>query len=181
MLDHELTYHKENIQCELCEFLALSVQEMKQHKKIKHGKHVSKKCDYCDYTSNIVCDLLSHRKKCKDSKERFSCDMCGKKYFSVQSRALHVKSEHSIEEESRKCEICDFESISTHTMNQHLKEKHSNNKCEYCDHACRDASGMRKHMKACKDTESRFVCEDCGKQYSTAQGRASHRKQEHIS
>ena len=65
-------------------------------------------------------------------------------------------------------------------LDQHIKGKHSSTKCEYCDHEAKDMYNMRKHLKACKDTKERFVCEHCDKQYSTVFSRANHVREKHL-
>ena len=68
---------------------------------------------------------------------------------------------------------------------QHQKEVHSTDdsneksKCDHCDFESMSALNMKTHMKKCKETEGRYVCEDCGKQYSTLSARSQHIKNDH--
>ena len=152
MKDHAMTYHKDVIPCQYCDFKAMSMQAHGQHITKTHSKTT---CDYCDFTSTSISQTRSHMKKCKNTDGRYICHVCNMQLSTSLARSQHQKDEHSVNDmnEKRNCEYCDFESTSTSTI--------------------------RTHMKKCKETEGRYVCEDCGKQYSTLSARSQHIKNDH--
>ena len=152
MKDHAMTYHKDVIPCQYCDFKAMSMQAHRQHITKTHSKTT---CDYCDFTSTSISQARSHMKKCKNTDGRYICHVCEMQFSTSLARSQHQKEEHSAYDrnEKSKCDHCDFDSMS--------------------------ASNMKTHMKKCKETEGRYVCEDCGKQYSTLSARSKHVKNDH--
>ena len=175
MRNHELTYHKEKLNCHFCDFTAWSVQALQQH---RLKTHKSMKCDHCDYTSSSITEIKKHTKVCEKIEERYVCEMCDKQYSTSTARAGHIRKDHTKENDIKQCEFCAYQSNSSE-MEQHVKDWHSFTKCEFCDHEAKEVNNVRKHMRACKDIEERYICKHCGKQYSTVQSRALHIKQKH--
>ena len=178
---HTLTFHEEDLPCQICDFVSVSIQEYRQHNNRKHNQT---KCDYCDFESTCTSQMRSHLKKCKDTEARYICEVCDMQFSTGLARYQHKKREHGTTDEkdtkfTNKCDICDHQSSSREEHNRHVNQKHSNTKCDYCDFESTSPTNMRAHMKKCKDTEGRYVCENCGKQYSNLSARSKHIQKDH--
>ena len=108
-----MTYHQDVIQCQYCDFKAMSMQAHRQHITKTHSKN---QCDYCDFTSTTISHVRLHMKKCKSSDGRYVCEICDTQFSTHLARSQHQKTEHHLQENAKstiiKCDFCDFESTS---------------------------------------------------------------------
>ena len=91
MKDHSMTYHKDVIPCQYCDFKAMSIQAHRQHITKTHSKTT---CDYCDFTSTTIAQARSHMKKCKNTEGRYICHVCEMQFSTILARSQHIKIDH---------------------------------------------------------------------------------------
>ena len=91
LMKHSRKSHEEKIQCDVCRFQAISMDELRNHRKLKHS---NRNCEYCDYTNDNAKEMNYHTRKCMVSKVRYQSLYCHKKYHTKIGRTEHTKREH---------------------------------------------------------------------------------------
>ena len=91
LMKHSRKSHEEKIPCDVCRFQAISMDELRNHRKLKHS---NRNCEYCDYTNDNSKEMRYHTRKCMVSKVRYQCLYCHKKYHTKIGRTEHTKREH---------------------------------------------------------------------------------------
>ena len=116
-------------QCNYCESMFLSRQDVNIHMKNEHAKANSRpnshfdfnkvRCDLCDaiFDSNNLSN--AHAQLYVHKKAGHKCEFCNEIYKSVKGKENHMKSAHSF-----KCPICDLYFVSKKLCTDHMKNEH---------------------------------------------------------
>ena len=109
--------------------------------------------------------------------EAFICILCGKPTWSSTDLVEHCLAEHR-EKSKHVCRDCGFYNFTEAMLKQHTLQVHLKGtkeyQCEQCNFKTFIQSTFSAHVRNHK--KQRFVCEDCGKECSTQQALASHRR-----
>ena len=144
---HKRTNHEEKRQCPACEFEAVSRNEYFQHFEQNNS---SEKCVYCDYVAGCGQTLRVHMEKCRDRKEHFKCDECGKRFRHYQTLYKHLKNEHDLEA-TFPCDICGNKFFNEVALKSHNDRIHlgitKDVKCDQCGKAVQSMKGLKHHMR----------------------------------
>ena len=103
---------------------------------------------------------------------RYSCDKCGKKFFTKNGLNIHIKKQHDEEfkaADDAKVKICDLcgKTILERNYNYHYKWFHGNEslKCSECDQVFTAKLKLQKHFRQAHWKEQ---CPTCGLEVNKA-------------
>ena len=98
------------------------------------------------------------------------CEFCEKVFKRRDHLTKHVKSVH-VTERNFECGFCAKKYTSETTLKQHVHNSHSQKlqQCQFCDKAFARKDHLAKHVQGVHVKERKYVCEHCGKSY-TSQG-----------
>ena len=113
---------KPDIFCEFCGFSCKYRQSLIDHMERLHLQN-EYKCDMegCDYVTKQKRKLAEHKTR---HGEELICPICGKTFSTSKAWAKHKRETHKPKTE-RKCEYCDYTTISQKMYIKHLKWRHS--------------------------------------------------------
>ncbi|XP_066254732.1 zinc finger protein OZF-like isoform X42 [Euwallacea similis] len=135
-------------------------------------------CHTCD---KVLCSkqaLVTHTKRHSRVYD-IKCQFCGKGFFSNSSLRLHVNSRHT--GKSRfVCDICSRSCYDKTALKNHM-EKHepgyklrSKVKCPQCEQEFLDKKYLKIHLSKKHGTDSKFICDLCGKELYSKSGLKDH-------
>ena len=125
--------------CPSCEKRLGSHSALLAHDEAVHLKLKDIKCPSCEFMMSTKASLRSHLlKKHNISEQKFSCQLCGKKFISSSAMSVHNKSVHQ-KLKDVKCTHCEFTTSTKGTLKSHVLSKHTrddsdklkNSHCEY--------------------------------------------------
>lgn len=112
----------------------------------------------------------------RGEKQVYICEECGIQYASVGSLYMHsLKHKGKV----KKCEHCNFTSVSKQSIAQHVARMHSKNRqrtfmCEVCGQGYYDKNTMLQHRRLHEDEG--IPCELCGKKFKNSLYLKRHRR-----
>ncbi|XP_052891941.1 zinc finger protein 436-like [Anopheles moucheti] len=138
--------HQKPLKCRTCDKRFTTYGSRRLHEDLKHGKH--------DAT--------------------FRCDVCQKELPSRRSLQYHRK--HHECPDSLRCKICQRTLSSTYEVKLHMRTHTGEkpNRCIFCDVSFNRKSNLTEHVRRCHSQERPFICEKCGKRFTTHLGLKKH-------
>lgn len=118
--------------CEQCEKLFHTNYDLKRHSK-SHARNFL--CTVCSYVASEKHHLLRHMESHIEGKE-YSCDMCTKKFKSMQNLKKHKYMVHTHSHvKNWKCNYCDkvFKTSGNRNIHEKLHTKEYVAYCDICD------------------------------------------------
>ncbi|XP_051170854.1 zinc finger protein 3 homolog isoform X7 [Leptopilina boulardi] len=151
--------------CTECSFTCARAKFMRLHLLREHNISNRKfKCPECELSFDQNCILKAHYTRKHTNESPFTCSYCGKQYKVKGDLSNHVRLYH--EEKSLVCDICGKSCSNSNSLYTHKKRIHytPNYKCLICKRSMVTQENLDRHMLT---QHSRFVCEECGKTFST--------------
>ena len=99
----------------------------------------------------------------KDSKKRFECALCSKKYESKRGLEKHVRIIHE-EKKPYKCSICPYTTGEKTSLTNHVSIVHEGNKpyeCSVCNYKSGYKHKIKEHISVLHDGKKLFPCSIC--------------------
>lgn len=123
-----------------------------------------------------------------DLKITINCKYCDKtfqspyKYYKHCMTVLHDKQSPEISQ--LVCESCGKQFRKKYLLEQHLFKVHNLEReplcCTYCNYKTPIKANLERHVALHLNTESEFVCEHCGKTYSSTASLKDHISYMHV-
>ena len=140
--------------CDLCDFEASSMCELKEHKSKVHWPSGLLQCEHCEYRTQYRKDLNRHLETHQEKRYRYQCPHCDSLYLRLQHLRRHIRDSHCNNEKrqneiwhhftkhsghykrhvtrcryshnngSKMCELCDFKASSIRELERHKSEVH---------------------------------------------------------
>lgn len=155
------------IRCTPCHKNFNNKEELIVHKKLKH----SNECDMCDGVYHSKQNLKEHKLRIHNSivgspMKIFKCTQCEKDYLRKVHLEAHINSKHSgIRPYS--CEVCSKEFASKYGMREHERTCKGMNPlvpCPICNRTFQHRASLKHHHDAVHSGKT-YKCSTCGKQF----------------
>ncbi|XP_001354861.3 transcription factor grauzone [Drosophila pseudoobscura] len=159
-----------NADCDLCEFSAKYLSELKVHFLEAHQREFYIKC--CNKVFTRASKLMDHIRKHVNPK-LFTCSICQKTLNSQDYLATHIETVHNKVEKLDKvlqfpCSKCERTFSSERRLANHLA-KHDTATLEHICHICHknfaNVHRLRRHIQSIHEDLHRHVCDICGKKF----------------
>ncbi|XP_046558324.1 uncharacterized protein LOC124267447 [Haliotis rubra] len=147
-----------------------TVGERKGKAKSLGGK--SYKCKTCGKDKS---KLTGKGEKCHSGCKYARCDLCDKRFKSLEMLKKHEKTHSS--ELTSVCSVCGSSFQSVQHLTRHMKTHKASKefKCDTCGKSFSDASSLRVHTRV-HTGERPYQCDTCGKTYTDSSALRNHRK-----
>ncbi|KAI8034993.1 transcription factor grauzone [Drosophila gunungcola] len=156
--------------CDLCDFSAPYLSDLKTHFQEVHEREYYIKC--CGKIFTRASKLMDHIRKHVNPK-LFTCTICQKSLNSQDYLATHIETVHNKVAQIDKvlkfpCPKCERTFSSERRMANHLA-KHDTDQLEHnCEICCKSFANihrLRRHIQSIHEDLHRHVCDICGKKF----------------
>ena len=130
-----------SFQCDGCESIFGEKRNLHQHMRIRHG-FKKYKCEQCNFRSNDQSHVRTHQKS-KHGNELFICEQCDYTANVKSNLNRHIRSNHL--EKRIKCEECNFVTDRKGALKRHIQAKHTTKKCNECEYTSLSLHDMNNH------------------------------------
>ncbi|XP_067949354.1 zinc finger Y-chromosomal protein 2-like isoform X2 [Watersipora subatra] len=147
---------KSDINCQVCNFVALTTTGLIYHMRSEHN-HFN--CNSCSFVGGKALDLEEHMNRVHKS---LLCIYCGVNGGNSRALRRHYSLDHRTKE--KKCKRCDFTTSSQTTLTHHVNLVHHGRKpksCPFCDYVTYTGAAVRQHVLAIHKKEKPFLCTQC--------------------
>lgn len=158
--------------CPYCSYTSHQRGTVEIHIRRLHTNDRPHLCEICGkgfVKSSLLKDHISVKHNQVKRERSFACSECK---FSTFTRALldaHVINRHRpYRRLVYKCDQCDAQLCSSHSLKEHLKLCHTDERpypCTVCDFAAKSAKRLKNHM--IYHSDKAFKCDTCGKMFFT--------------
>ena len=128
-------------QCDGCESSFREKKNLQQHMRKRHG-FKKYKCDHCNFHSDDQSNVVRHEKTTHGN-EIYKCEQCD---FNSKRKDIlyqHIRSKHM--EKNIRCEECEFVTDRKGVLKRHVQAKHTLKKCNECEYSSLSLHDMKKH------------------------------------
>ena len=128
-------------QCGGCESSFREKKNLQQHMRKRHG-FKKYKCDHCNFHSDDQSNVVRHEKTIHGN-EIYKCEQCD---FNSKRKDIlyqHIRSKHM--EKNIRCEECEFVTDRKGVLKRHVQAKHTLKKCNECEYSSLSLHDMKKH------------------------------------
>ena len=115
--------------CQLCDFSAPTMSEVRKHTKTVHLKMEEYSCEKCDYKSAYSGNIDQHKraKHAGKDQEKIKCMECNntfnlRQYLVAHVKRVHNKIRHGIKD--IECNICDRAFSDGKSLTRHIQNVH---------------------------------------------------------
>ncbi|KAJ6626762.1 Transcription factor grauzone [Pseudolycoriella hygida] len=167
-----------SMQCEICGDPFQTYRNVQKHYRIAHKVKGYLSC--CGQKFDNRGRVLNHIDY-HSNPDAFSCDQCGRKFFSKNALAAHVENHEPMSTRPFKCDLCPKSFPRETSLMVHKDFVHCPVKCVQCDKSYPSKSKLITHIKNAhqpKVTSTR-VCDICGKNFANKYTLLSHMQQKH--
>ncbi|KAM8718458.1 hypothetical protein ACLKA7_001637 [Drosophila subpalustris] len=156
--------------CDLCDFSAKYLSQLKVHFLEVHQQDAYLKC--CNKVFNRPSKLMDHIRKHINPK-LFTCSICNKSLNSQDYLATHIETVHNKVAKIGKvlkypCSKCDRTFSSERRLANHVM-KHDTDQLEHSCHICEKSFAnvhrLRRHIQSIHEDLHPHVCDICGKKF----------------
>ncbi|KAH8334821.1 hypothetical protein KR074_003286 [Drosophila pseudoananassae] len=153
--------------CDLCEFSAQYLSDLKLHFQEVHQREYYIKC--CGKSFARASTLMDHIRKHVNPK-LYTCTICQKSLNSQDYLATHMETVHNKVAQVLKfpCAKCDRTFSSERRLANHLAKHDSDqleHTCEICCKSFANVHRLRRHIQSIHEDLHRHVCDICGKKF----------------
>jgi hypothetical protein len=159
--------------CEPCNEECQTLYDMSEHNYMFHCSpdNLVYQCPACNYICPKGGGMKQHIKIVHDS-VKVPCPKCNRMIRDINLK-IHIEDEHDTTEKKFKCTHgdCTYSSakkvnLVVHIKHKHKKDKHKH-KCDRCDKTFLYPGSLKRHIEESHLGLRPFVCEKCGKGYTT--------------
>lgn len=189
----------------MCEYTAVTRNELKEHGIKEHQTDKMFQCSFCDFTSAHPTSIKEHStrlhgqefvKRKRRSKKtikrtfdkdfditddgKYQCPFCPHASLERGNLLLHIRTIHELKKKFR-CPLCDFSCVQKGALLAHVKSVHQkikDHKCSQCDYKTAYFYNLRAHIKK-HHGEQKYKCDQCPKTFGYKPNLVSHIKYEH--
>lgn len=156
--------------CDLCDFSAKYLSQLKVHFLEVHQQDAYLKC--CNKVFNRPSKLMDHIRKHINPK-LFTCSICNKSLNSQDYLATHIETVHNKVAQIGKvlkypCPKCDRTFSSERRLSNHVL-KHDTDQlehsCQICEKRFANVHRLRRHIQSIHEDLHPHVCDICGKKF----------------
>ncbi|KAH8265164.1 hypothetical protein KR044_010615 [Drosophila immigrans] len=156
--------------CDLCDFSAKYLSQLKVHFLEVHQQDAYLKC--CNKIFNRPSKLMDHIRKHINPK-LFTCSICNKSLNSQDYLATHIETVHNKVAQIGKvlkfpCAKCERTFSSERRLSNHLL-KHDTDQlehsCQICNKSFANVHRLRRHIQSIHEDLHPHVCDICGKKF----------------
>lgn len=137
-----------DVRCPDCDYVCVTKERLRLHRRAKHARGECHKCPACDYSSIRKCDLERHLKCVHGDERPHVCDLCGHRSKTVSALNNHLRAHAGYK--PYRCHLCGKTFAQGPRLRNHLQE-HSNAVkpyvCHLCGHACRRRDNLLVHLR----------------------------------
>lgn len=152
--DHKRFYHSdssETFACPQCDFTSNDKKVLSRHLRITHYNTETLNCKECDFTTSYKKSMTSHQlsKHSKKAFDRFSCNICNKRFAYENSLERH-KRVHT-NERPFSCDSCQYKAFRLSTLRLHIERNHTNARpfqCRNCKLKFAEEKSLKEHLVA---------------------------------
>jgi len=162
----------DELEKEVCPKCGISVTNVKNHIKRKHGEEgPAMKCPECDFSTNYKRDFDMHFNARHTTKQVINCPHCNKVIKNLQKHMATVKC-HLPEEERQKflinvkCNQCDKVFSSHEKVRKHVRRVHTDiqHNCKLCNFHTKHERNLKHHIRTVHEKKPlKEICPFCNK------------------
>ena len=190
--NHMATTHKiatdgeEWLECEVCSIKLLGKHSLRVHRRwhFEEKPKSTHQCPEpeCSFSADSKWKLTQHVNGIHLKKRPFKCEVCGADFKRKYHLQMHVKSAHSDDTKTFKCNKCDYstnrsQSIKDHTSAVHLGLRPY--KCETCGVTFTQKPHLNTHMKNVHLNIRPHSCNFCDSTFFNRRAKEVHEKGVH--
>ena len=168
--ENNLSVYEENAEaagCQLCSFVGVSAQYLKQHMTMKHDMKNHPETDL--YRCNLCLGTFTQRGNIKRHTERIhgninvdlKCRECSYEGKELELIEVHYKESHPETAQLNVCGQCHFSSYHDPTLRAHTSI-HDGKKCELCSYVGSTKYHLKRHIDIRHVRIRNHICEICG-------------------
>ncbi|XP_073842836.1 uncharacterized protein isoform X1 [Musca autumnalis] len=170
--------------CEICSQRFSTQTGLQRHFHRTHPEtqtpreHKCKICDRC-YTEDQYLRRHIRDKHPLSLDTEYICGICHKRFNAQIGLDVHLRMHP---ETKHKCELCDCSFTEYKLLRAHIKNKHPpQHNCEICGKCYIDDKSRRRHIrdKHPSSIDTEYICEMCGKRFTTQVGLLLHCQKMH--
>uniref|UniRef100_A0A8D8T5W6 Zinc finger protein 26 n=1 Tax=Cacopsylla melanoneura TaxID=428564 RepID=A0A8D8T5W6_9HEMI len=171
---------KKRISCHICNQDFKTEYTRKKHKEIclEQNKNENScyknpyKCNLCGQIERSKNDFLNHMRHCEG--QFYDCDLCQERFTKKHAIREHMFSHTN--ERPYSCDFCQKTFLLKRRLHLHIRRVHilklaNNSKkifsCITCQKQYRCKQSLRTHVLSHLDAVTPYICQLCGKQYSS--------------
>lgn len=156
--DKTLKVDVSSLNCKICIYNAVNLQNLKEHLKEAHNKDIDP-----NYQDNIIPFKLGGK--------TFECQMCSETFLKIRLLIIHMSTHFN----NYSCEFCGSFYISLNLLKRHLQTHESGNfPCEKCDKVFSSSSKRSVHMRGVHLKQFPRRCPICPERFNSNYQRTKH-------
>lgn len=178
----EILYKKRNdgnYTCDICQTIFKQKSKILRHIMSKHSFHRPFKCNACGKSFKYKCDLKAHRliHQDLDTSSLHCCDKCDYRTKTKNNLKSHYIRRHT-DDYKFSCEHCGKRFKMEWDLKFHIGT-HSNSRhmCDICGKFYTSDYSLYKHRKVAHLNEYKFQCDVCNKRLLTQENLDNHMRQ----
>ena len=174
---HKRTLHGERkvVQCKYCQTTTHRKESMIQHERRCQGIK-DYKCDMCEYTAVTLREIKNHKEYKHSNGNLYDCDLCPKQFKTKYDVQSHKQMVHCEVKEVR-CTLCPYLGAIKANLRSHMITHQMERpfECEMCGKTFKTRPNLDIHMKTLHGSTEEFPCDQCDKKIQRKGKLASHR------
>ena len=153
--------------CDECQMLFMGENNLKEHKRIRHGGK-EWKCGKCNFRTFQYRCIIRHREK--HLRILFQCVECNQKFLTRSQQQCHMEKKHLeifSDSETYKCNICNVKFLHRSYLDRH-NWKHFGIRpysCKLCDFKSGFPKSVSRHMLLKHTYLTKLRCSSCFKKF----------------
>lgn len=146
------------LNCKLCQYQGITLQNLKVHLKEHHSKEIDP-----DFQDNIIPFKLGG--------QTFECQICGENFLKIRLLIIHMSKHFN----NFSCEVCGSVYVTLNLLKRHLQTHENGNfPCEACDKVFSNAAKKSIHMRGVHLKQHPRRCPICPERFNSNYQRTKH-------